>query len=210
MTVHLDAPSKAQAGRRHHDPLGPGRLLERIRVASTTDTIRAARLIEHGKPVSVEAVVLAPPADGEVRIDLAYGGVNPIDRYIAEGRVAPDAKLPRTPGGEASGIVDGRPVLVAGAGLGTARDGVWAQIANVPADAVVPLPDGVELQPAAAMGIAGLTALKCVREVGRVDKDDRVLVLGASGGVGSMIVSLARVRRGDGVGSDRVSRTRPG
>jgi NADPH2:quinone reductase len=41
------------------------------------------------------------------------------------------------------------------------------------------------------MGIAGLTALECVRDVGRVGKDDRVFVLGASGGVGSMIVSLA-------------------
>jgi NADPH:quinone reductase len=40
------------------------------------------------------------------------------------------------------------------------------------------------------MGIAGLTALKVVRELGKVDADDRVLVLGASGGVGSMIVSL--------------------
>jgi NADPH2:quinone reductase len=42
------------------------------------------------------------------------------------------------------------------------------------------------------MGIAGLTALNCVREVGRVTAADRVVVLGASGGVGSMIVSLAR------------------
>ncbi len=41
------------------------------------------------------------------------------------------------------------------------------------------------------MGIAGLTAFNCVRHVGRVEAADRVLVLGASGGVGSMIVSLA-------------------
>jgi NADPH2:quinone reductase len=82
-------------------------------------------------------------------------------------------------------------VLVAGEGLGSARDGVWAQAANVPQAAVVPIPDGVQPQEAAAMGIAGLTALKCVRDVGRVTAEDRVLVLGASGGVGSMIVSLA-------------------
>ncbi len=160
-------------------------------MAPSDDTVRAARLFEHGEPLVVEAVELGPPAEGEVRIDLAFGGVNPIDLYMAEGRVAPDAKVPRTLGGEASGTVDGEPALVAGLGLGTTRDGVWAQAANVPSEAVVAVPDGVELQAAAAMGIAGLTALKCVRDVGRVGKDDRVLVLGASGGVGSMIVSLA-------------------
>jgi NADPH2:quinone reductase len=57
---------------------------------------------------------------------------------------------------------------------------------------VVELPDGVSPRAAAAMGIAGLTALNCVRSLAAVTADDRVVVLGASGGVGSMIVSLAR------------------
>jgi NADPH2:quinone reductase len=82
-------------------------------------------------------------------------------------------------------------VLVAGEGLGAARDGVWAQAANVPADAVVEIPEGVQQRAAAAMGIAGLTAFNCVRRLAKVTSEDRVLVLGASGGVGSMIVSLA-------------------
>jgi len=139
----------------------------------------------------VETVELSDPADGEVRVTLQFGGVNPIDRYIAEGRVASDGPLPRTLGGEAAGTLDGTPVLVAGAGLGSARDGLWAQAANVPVDSVVPIPEGVALDAAAAMGIAGLTALNCVRTLAGVGPDDRVLVLGASGGVGSMIVSLA-------------------
>jgi NADPH2:quinone reductase len=164
-------------------------------MASTSDRVRAARLVEHGRPLVVEEVTLpdadALPAD-EVRVDLAYGGVNPIDRYIAEGRVAPDGPLPRTLGGEAAGYVDGRAVLVAGEGLGSIRDGVWAQAAVVPGAAVVDLPTGVQLREAAAMGIAGLTAFNCVRTLAEVSDDDRVFVLGASGGVGSMIVSLAR------------------
>jgi NADPH2:quinone reductase len=163
-----------------------------VSVAPTAEIVRAARLKQVGKPLVIEEVELTPPAEGEVRIDLAFGGVNPIDRYIAEGRVAPDAKLPRTSGGEASGTVDGQPVMVAGSGLGTARDGVWAQAANVPAAAAVPIPDAVDLKAAAAMGIAGLTALECVRNLAIVDSGDRVLVLGASGGVGSMVVSLAK------------------
>jgi NADPH2:quinone reductase len=82
-------------------------------------------------------------------------------------------------------------VLVAGEGLGTAREGVWAQAAVVPSAAVVDLPDGVEPREAAAVGIAGLTAWNVVRDLGSVTSEDRVLVLGASGGVGTMIVSLA-------------------
>ena len=158
---------------------------------SSSDPVRAARLHGLAQPLVVEPVALSAPADGEVRVDLRFGGVNPIDRYIAEGRVNPDGPRPRTCGGEAAGTIAGQPVLVAGAGLGTTRDGVWAQAANVPRSAVVAVPEGVELRAAAAMGIAGLTALNCVRELARVTADDRVLVLGASGGVGSMIVSLA-------------------
>lgn len=153
--------------------------------------IRAARLTEHGRPLAVEEVQLPEPGAGEVRVELAFAGVNPVDTYIAKGLVSPDAPLPRTLGGEAAGSVDGRPVLVAGGGLGGARDGVWAQAAVVPQEAVIDLPAGVEPRDAAAMGIAGLTALKCVRDVAQVTGEDRVVVLGASGGVGSMIVSLA-------------------
>lgn len=155
-------------------------------------TIRAARLTAHGRPLEVEQVALPEPRDGEVRVELHFGGVNPVDRYVAEGSVAPDSPLPRTLGGEAAGTLDGRPVLVAGEGLGAVRDGVWASAAVVPTAAVVELPDVVQLREAAAMGIAGLTAWNVVHDRARVSAEDRVLVLGASGGVGSMIVSLAR------------------
>lgn len=158
---------------------------------SAAESVRAARLQRHGDPLVVEAVTLPALAEGELRVQFQFGGVNPIDRYTAEGRVSPDGPLPRTLGGEAAGTADGHPVLVAGEGLGASRDGVWAQAANVPRESVVPIPAGVDPQQAAAMGIAGLTALNCVRELGRVTDSDRVLVLGASGGVGNMIVSLA-------------------
>jgi NADPH2:quinone reductase len=158
--------------------------------AANAPNVNAARLHEHGKPLVVEAVKLPEPCPDEVLVELQFGGVNPIDRYIAEGRVAPDGPLPRTLGGEAAGTADGRPVLVAGEALGAARDGVWAQAAVVPSAALLPLPEGVQTREAAAMGIAGLTALNCVRSLAKVGAEDRVLVLGASGGVGSMIVSL--------------------
>ena len=154
--------------------------------------MRAARLHEHGEPLVVEPVELAAPGPDEVRVELEFGGVNPIDTYTAQGRVGADGPLPRTLGGEAAGTAGGRAVLVSGGGLGAVRDGVWAQVAVVPVHAVTAIPAGVSTQHAGAMGIAGLTALKVVRDLARVTGEDRVLVLGASGGVGSMIVSLAR------------------
>jgi NADPH2:quinone reductase len=152
---------------------------------------RAARLVEHGKPLSVDQLELAEPGDDEVLVDMAYGGVNPVDRYGALGRVAPDVPLPRTLGSEGSGTVDGRPVMVRGHGLGTSRDGLWATQAVVPAEAIIDIPDGVEIGAAAAMGVAGVTAWRVVTEKAHVTREDRVLVLGASGGVGSIAVSVA-------------------
>lgn len=160
-------------------------------MATASGTVRAARLVELGAPLQVLEVELPAPGEDEVRVNLHYGGVNPIDRYNAEGQVHPDIPRPRTLGGEAAGELDGRLVLVAGEGLGFVRDGVWSEAAVVPRAAVFEVPDGVAAEHAAAMGIAGLTALNCVRSLARVTAEDRVVVLGASGGVGTMIVSLA-------------------
>jgi len=160
----------------------------------TTDSAptRAARLHTHGKPLVVEDVDVATAGGDEVVIEMAFAGVNPVDRYTAEGRVAPDGPLPRTLGMEGAGrrADDGRPVIVQGGGLGTARDGAWAQRVVAPSSAVTEVPDGVELVQAAAMGVAGVTAWRTATEQARVTADDRVLVLGATGGVGSMLVSL--------------------
>ncbi len=153
--------------------------------------VRAVQLRNHAEPPTVTEVELPEVDEGEVLVDLAYAGVNPVDRYTAEGLVAADGPLPRVLGGEASGTVFGRPVMVAGGALGSGRDGVWAQAAVVPEMAVIPLPDGVDLQQAAAMGVAGLTAYNVVGPVGQVAAEDRVLVLGASGGVGGAICSFA-------------------
>lgn len=162
----------------------------------TTDSPRprAARLHAHGKALVVEEVDLPGTGADEVMVEMAFGGVNPVDRYTAEGRVAPDGPLPRTIGMEGTGRVaaDGRPVLVHGRGLGTKRDGAWAERVVAPRAALTDIPDGVDLAEAAAMGVAGVTAWRTATEQARVTADDRVLVLGATGGVGSILVSLCR------------------
>ncbi|HEY3956299.1 MAG TPA: zinc-binding alcohol dehydrogenase family protein [Streptosporangiaceae bacterium] len=153
--------------------------------------VKAARLAAHGQPLTMEEVELPEPGPGETILEVAYAGVNPVDMYGALGRVAPDGPLPRTLGGEGAGTVGGRRVLVRGHGLGATRDGLWAQAAVVPEAALTDVPDGVGLAAAAAMGIAGVTAWRTVTELAAAGPGDTVVVLGASGGVGSIIVSLA-------------------
>ncbi len=154
--------------------------------------IRAARLSAHGAPLRVEEMELPDPGPGEVVVELAAAGVNPVDRYAAQGMVAVDGPLPRTLGGEGAGWLDGAPVAVAsGGGLGSTADGTWAEAVVVARDKLIALDPRVELSAAAGLGVAGVTAYKTVVEVGEVTSADRVLVLGAAGGVGLAIVSLA-------------------
>ena len=153
--------------------------------------IRAARLHAHGEPLRVEQVPLRDPGPGEVVVELAAAGVNPVDRYAAQGLVAPDAPLPRTLGGEGAGWLDGVPVAVAsGGGLGSTTDGCWAEAVIVKREKVIALDGTSDLYAAAGLGVVGVTAYKTVLEVGEVTAADRVLVLGAAGGTGLAIVSL--------------------
>ena len=152
----------------------------------------AARLIEHDAPLEIEEISLAQPEDDEVLVDMLFAGINPVDRYNILGRINKDQALPRTLGVEGVGRVDGRLVLVSGHGLGVSRDGLWAHHALVPKTACFEVPATVDPRQAAAVGVAGVTAWRTVTELGQVRADDKVLVLGASGGVGSIIVSLAR------------------
>jgi len=152
----------------------------------------AARLTKHGKPLEVTTCELTEPAAGEVLVSMAFAGVNPVDRYGALGRVAPDGPLPRTLGGEGVGTVDGSWFVLRGHGIGTRRDGTWAHEAVVPEAALTSLPDGVQPVAAAAMGVAGVTAWRVATELAELSRDDRVLVLGAAGGVGSILVTIAR------------------
>ncbi len=152
----------------------------------------AARLVGHGRPLAVAQVDLPAPGPDEVVVDMLYGGVNPVDRYRAAGSVDGGSPLPRTLGAEGTGTVAGRLVAVFGHGVGTTRDGIWATRAVVPRSALIELPAGIDPRQAAVMGVAGVTAWRTVTELAQVTSSDRVLVLGAGGGVGSIIVSLAR------------------
>lgn len=139
---------------------------------------------------------------GEVTIRVAYSGVNYKDGLAttAKGKVA--RLSPLIPGvdlagevvaSDAAGWSPGAQVIVHGYDLGVAHHGGFAEYARVPADWVVPMPDGLDARAAMTLGTAGFTAALSVARLvdrGLAPGDGPVLVTGATGGVGSTAVSM--------------------
>jgi acrylyl-CoA reductase (NADPH) len=134
--------------------------------------------------------------EGEVTIRVDWSSINYKDALatIPKGQVAQISPL--VPGIDLAGEVvegdaPGTEVLVTGYDLGVAHHGGWARYARVPASWVVPLPDGLTARQAMVVGTAGFTAgmsIHALEAHGLTPGDGPVLVLGASGGVGSTAV----------------------
>jgi len=155
--------------------------------------MRAARLHSIGGTLQLDELSDPEPGPGEQLVDIAFASVNPLDVWITQGSVGgAAANLPWTPGTEATGHVDGRRVLVRGGGLGVVRPGVYCNKIAVPDSWLLPVPAGLDLAQVAAMPVAGITAWQALHGRARLGALDRVLVLGASGGVGAMAIQLAK------------------
>lgn len=158
------------------------------------DQFAAVRVTKPGGPLSLERLTLRPAGRDEVTVHLRYAAVNPLDHHILAATALSAAGLPRTLGVEGVGEAEGQWFVVYDDDLGVARDGTWAEYVTVPRDVLVPVPSGLDLRLAACAGVAGATAVRTTCELGEVGSDDRVLVLGAGGGIGTAITSLARSR----------------
>lgn len=154
--------------------------------------MRAARVHVLGEPLSVDDVP-EPVAEGSTTVvRLEHAAVNPLDLRVCSGALG-ELPLPFTPGLEGVGRTpDGAVVLVAGQGLGLRRPGTYAEQVAAPTGSLVPVPAKVDPAQAAGVGVAGLTAWGMVHRNAEVTRDDRVLVLGATGGVGMLALQLAR------------------
>ena len=147
----------------------------------------------------VEALTPAPRA-GEVLVRVAAVGVNLAETLMRENRYAVTPPLPAVPGSEAAGVVAALGHGVEGLALGQrvaaplfatgASVGAYAEFAVIPAELAVPIPDGLSFEQATALMIQGLTALNLVRQAPPGGK--AVLVNAAAGGVGSLLVQLAK------------------
>ena len=157
--------------------------------------MKAARVHRFGDPLQIDEIPEPQPGPGEVSIDVEFVAVNPLDVWVTQGTVAGGSQLlPFIPGVEAVGVVDGRRYVVDASNFGTARDGLYRERAAVPRTALIPVAESLDPAQAAAMPVTGRTAWWLVNEVAPVSEADRIIVLGASGGVGSLVVQLAKVR----------------
>ncbi len=154
--------------------------------------MRAVRQHAYDAPLVVEELAEPMVGSGETLVTITYGAVNPLDVWISLGSVGAAGPLPRTPGCEGVGVTaDGQRVAFRGGGLGLVRDGSWAEQVAVPNALLAAIPEGCSDQDAAALGIPGVTALDCLDRAG-VGADSTVLILGASGGVSTIAMQLAK------------------
>jgi NADPH:quinone reductase len=157
--------------------------------------MKAARIHRFGEAVRVDEVGEPSPADGEVLVRVRFASVNPQDIWVTRGTVAGGRQpLPLVPGTEAAVEAEERLWIIGGGAYGILRDGFYAERVAVSRDHLVPLPEGTDPAQASALRVAGITAWRLVDDVTRVANGDRVLVLGASGGVGNLLIQLSRAR----------------
>ena len=168
------------------------------------DTFRALRihLQEDQIQPRLEQITLDDLDAGEVVIQVAYSGINYKDALAVTGAGRIMRSFPKVAGIDLAGTVseskDGRfapgdQVVVTGCGLGEDHDGGYADYARVPADWVVPLPEGLNARAAMVLGTAGFTAALAVHRMegnGQDPERGPVVVTGASGGVGSLAVDM--------------------
>jgi NADPH2:quinone reductase len=163
--------------------------------------MRAIRISAFGDADALEAVAdaqIGEPGTGEVRVAITAAGVNFIDIYHRTGLYP--LQPPFTPGTEAAGIVDAVGAEVTGFSPGdrvayASVLGSYAEQALVPAERLVPVPEGLELTTAAALMLQGMTAHYLVTDTFALGAGHRTLIHAAAGGVGRLLVQLAK-RRG--------------
>ncbi|MEM6264412.1 MAG: YhdH/YhfP family quinone oxidoreductase [Bacteroidota bacterium] len=167
---------------------------------------RAFRVTEHEDKTFTRAIETLSTDDlpeGEVLVKVHYSALNYKDALSASGNKGVSRNFPHTPGIDAAGVVEesldsrfspGDEVIVTSYDLGMNHAGGFAEYIRVPAGWVVPKPAAFSLRESMILGTAGLTAAMCLYKMEKMGQNPsmgKVLVTGATGGVGSMAVAIA-------------------
>lgn len=157
--------------------------------------MRSVTINEAGGPerLVVEERAIPEPGAGQVRIRTTAVGVNFYDTYVRAGVYS--IRLPATPGKEAAGVVD-----AVGAGVTALRvgdrvatvdgDGTYSEYFLAPADRTQLLPDGLDLDAAAAGALQGLTAHFLANSIVDLAERDAAVVHAGAGGVGLLLTQM--------------------
>jgi len=168
------------------------------------NSFNAFRIHESG--ARVETLTLDQLSPGEVTIRVHWSGINYKDALAGTGKGRILRRFPLVGGVDLAGtvvtstdpdIAPGEQVLVTGCGLSETRDGGYAGLARVPAEAVVKQPPGLSLRHAMAIGTAGFAAALAITQLehnGLVPGQGPVAVTGATGGVGLIAIDMLRQR----------------
>ena len=165
--------------------------------------MKAVVVREFGAPdvMKLETVPDPAPQAGQVVIGVKAAGVNPVDTYIRTGAHVIKPKLPYIPGFDAAGVIEsvgdgvihlrpGQRVYCAGVAPGL--NGAYAERVLCDASRVYVVPDRITFQQAAGVNTPYSTAARALLQRGQAQPGEVVLVHGASGGVGTAAVQIAR------------------
>ena len=164
--------------------------------------MRAFALDAFGQPGSIHALPDPEPAEKEVRVRVAAASVNPFDNAVLMGYLKDrmEHRFPLIPCGDLAGTVDALGAGVEGFAVGDAvfgttgrmvlGEGTLAELTTAAAATIAKRPASLSEIEAAALPLAGVSAMQSV-EAAAPKKDDVVVVVGASGGIGSYAIQLA-------------------
>ena len=164
-------------------------------------TMKAIRVHQFGGPEVLKYETNAPMpkyGDKDVLINVKSVGVNPVETYIRSGQYARLPTLPFTPGHDCAGVVEevGSGVTTFKKGdrvwVSRTKSGAYAEYTTAPTENVHPLPDVLTYEQGANLPTPYLTAYRALFFKAKMRPGENVLVHGASGGVGTAAVQLAR------------------
>ena len=162
--------------------------------------MRAIRVSQFGGPevLKLEEVPTPTPGPGQVLVHVRAAGVNPYDTAMRAGTYAVKPPLPYTPGSDAAGVVEsvgpGVTKVKPGDRVYTARtlSGAYAEYTLALENQVQPLPDNIEFAQGAGIWVPYATAYYALYHAAQAHAGETLLIHGASGGVGTAALQLAR------------------
>ena len=177
--------------------------------------MKAMIVEEFGEPeVLHQAEVVRPePGEGEVLIEVRSAGINYADTMRRRNQYLVRQELPFVPGSEVAGVVaevgEGvENVSEGGRVVSLIGTGGYAEYAIAQAEAIIPLPEGLDFDEAAAIPLQGLTAYHILKTSGAMQEGESVLVHAAAGGVGTLAVQMAKLMGAGKVIATAGSRTK--